>query len=200
MRPAMIPALFRRRSGGDRHAAPPRSLFTLWHRRPTGESGIASFEFAAAAPILLVMFGGVTDLSIAIWDHMTTASAVEAGAVYAFTQGQQVSGSAAVGPFLTNVAAIVAATSRSGATLSTPNITVTYNNLTNGNNFGSCYCVPATGVFPGTTTACGDSCADGTIAGAFVEIQAVYQYTPLSPVDAPFLSGSYTDTAIVRVQ
>ncbi len=165
--------------------------------------GIAALEFALMAPILIMIFGGVTDLSIAVWDHMTTIAAVEAGADYALAygqSGQQVSSNSTVAPFLANVAATIAATSRSGATLSTSNIVVTYNNATDGSNYGSCYCVPASGVFPASTTSCGASCPDGTTAGAYVQIRATYLYRPLSPVDAPFLSGSYTDTAMVRVQ
>ena len=168
--------------------------------RATDVSGIAAFEFALAMPILLILFGGVTDLSIAIWDHITTIAAVNAGADYALTKGQGVATGSDVGPFLTIVAATVAATSRSGATLSTSNIVVTYNNAADGSNFSNTYCVPASGVFPATATASSGTCADGTTPGKFVRIQSTYMYTPFSPVDAPFLSGSYTDTATVRVQ
>jgi Flp pilus assembly protein TadG len=162
-------------------------------------SGIAAFEFAAAAPVLIVTFGGVTDLGIAIWDHMTTAAAVNAGADYAVAAGQTVTMSG-VSSYLTTVAAVVSGASRSGATLTTSNVVVTYNNATTNANYGMCYCVPSIGVFPNASTSCGTTCPDGTTAGVFVKIQATYNYAPLSPVDTPFLSGSYTDTAMVRVQ
>jgi Flp pilus assembly protein TadG len=178
-----------------------RFLFLALRRgRTIDASGIAALEFALSMPLLFVIFGGVTDLSIAIWDHITTIAAVNAGADYALTQGQAIMSNSQVGPFLTNVAATIAATSRSGATLSTSNIVVTYNNATDGSNFSNYYCVPASGVFPGSATASSGSCADGTTPGKFVQIRSTYLYTPLSPLDAPFLSGSYTDTAIVRVQ
>jgi Flp pilus assembly protein TadG len=168
--------------------------------RAIDTSGIAALEFALSMPVLIVIFGGVTDLSIAIWDHITTAAAVNAGADYALTKGQTVANSSDVPPFLINVAAIVAGASRPGATLSTSNVVVTYNNATNGSNFSNTYCVPASGVFPGSPTASGNTCADGTTPGKFVRIQSTYVSTPLSPLDAAFLSGNYTDTVTVRVQ
>lgn len=163
-------------------------------------SGIAALEFAALAPLLILTFGGVTDISIAIWDHMTTAAAVNAGADYAVYAAQLSLTSSGVATYLANVAGVVAGASRSGATLSTSNVVVRYNNATTNANFGMCYCLPASGVFPSVTAACGSACADGTTAGQFVQIQATYDYTAFSPLDAPFLSGSYTDTALVRVQ
>jgi Flp pilus assembly protein TadG len=190
--------IFRSLSAQDRPKAGRRRAFL---RRLLGDrSGIAAFEFAAAAPVLIVTFGGVTDLGIAIWDHMTTAAAVNAGADYAVAQAQNpgVSSSGVAG-YLSNVAAVVAGASRGGATLSTSNITVTYNNAASNANFGACYCVPSTGVFPSASSNCGSVCPDGSVAGQFVQIQATYNYSPLSPVDTPFLSGSYTDTVTVMV-
>jgi Flp pilus assembly protein TadG len=179
----------------------PGRPFAALYAALANRSGIAALEFVAMAPLLIVTFGGVTDLGIAIWDHMTTAAAVNAGADYAANKFQQGSLTATGVPaYLANVAGAVAAASRSGATLTTANIVVTWNNSTTGANFGMCYCVPASGVFPGAATACGGACPDQTTAGQFVQIQATYDYTPFSPVDQPFLSGSYTDTALVRVQ
>jgi Flp pilus assembly protein TadG len=156
-------------------------------------------EFAAVTPLLILIFGAVTDLGIAVWDHMTTAAAVNAGADYAVAVGQTVTASG-IAAYLANVAGVVAGASRSGATLTTSNVVVTYNNVATNANFGKCYCVPANGVFPGGPTTCGSACPDGTTAGQFVQIQATYNYTAFSPVDAPFLSGSYMDTALVMVR
>jgi Flp pilus assembly protein TadG len=171
--------------------------------RRLGSSGIAAMEFALMAPVLFVIFGGVTDLSIAIWDHITTMAAVNAGADYAVIYGQsgggQISGSGDVGGFLSKVATVVAGASRPGATLSTANIAVTYNNATDGSNYGKSYCVPASGVFPNSATSA-STCPDGTTPGSFIQIQSTFVYTPLSPLDAVFLSGNYTDTVTVRVQ
>jgi Flp pilus assembly protein TadG len=164
-------------------------------------SGIAAFEFAAVAPVLIITFGGVSDIGIAVWDHMTTAAAVNAGADYAVATAQiNPPTSTNLTTYLANVAGVISGASRGGATLRTSNIVVEWNNVTSNANFGLCYCVPATGVFPSATTSCGGSCPDGTTAGEFVQIQATYNYTALSPLDTPFLSGSYTDTALVRVQ
>lgn len=166
-------------------------------------SGVAALEFAASAPILLLIFGAVIDLGVAIWDHLTTVSAVQAGADYAIYQYQNPANqptSSTLSTYLTDVKGAVTASSRGGATLSTTNVVVTWNNATNNANFGSCYCLPSSGTWPGVTSTCGSTCADGTLAGQFVQIQATYQYTPMSPADTPFLSGNYTDSVWVRMQ
>jgi Flp pilus assembly protein TadG len=217
-----IPVLFRRLSGRNaaqafgasqrtdpgsgggaaRPPAQPRSLLGAWRRCRSDAAGSAALEFAAAAPLLILIFGGVTDLSVAIWDHITTAAAVQAGADYALwdiaNHGNVQSGT--VGTFLSTVSSVVTAASRTGSTLSVSSVTVTFNNATDGSNFGNCYCVPASGVFPGSMSTCSSPCTDGSTAGKYVQITAVYNYTPLSPADTAFLSGNYTETAMVRVQ
>jgi len=163
-------------------------------------TGIAAVEFAAATPLLIFIFGGALDFGVAIWDHTVTVSAIEAGAAYAIANGQQNFTSTTIGPFLSTVANVVAGASLHGAPLLPANVTVLYNNQPNGTNLGMCYCWPAGKSFPGAASPCGSTCADGTTAGAFIQISATFPYTPLSPVDAPLLSGSYTDAAVVRVQ
>lgn len=162
--------------------------------------GIAALELAAAAPLLIFIFGAVTDFSMAIWSRTATVSAVEAGAAYVISTGQQSFTASTIGPYLTIVANRVAGASLPGAALQPSNVTVKYNNATDGSNLGKCYCLPASGTFPSSASACGSSCADGTTAGAFVQVSASFPYTPISPVDASFMATTFVDSVTVRVQ
>lgn len=195
----MRPALFRRLS--EHKSVGARSFLAAVRRCQADVLGIAALEFAASAPILLLIFGAVIDLSVAIWDHLTTVAAVQAGADYAVWYVQSTSPTAStVGTILTNVGRVVSATSRGDAQLSTSNIVVTWNNATDNSNFGSCYCLPASGTWPSAASTCGSTCPDGSTPGSYIQIRATYAYSPMSPADAPFLSGNYTDSVWVRVQ
>ncbi len=167
-------------------------------RRDT--KGIAAVEFAAVAPLLIFIFGAAADFSMLIWSRTAVGSAVEAGTAYVISTGQQSFTTATIGPYLTTVANRVAGASLHGAPLLPSNVTVKYNNATDGSNLGKCYCLPASGTFPSSASACGSSCADGTTAGAFIRVSATFSYTPLSPLDTPFMTTTFSSAAVVRVQ
>ena len=156
-----------------------------------GKAGVAALELALVAPVFTTLLVGVADFSLAYHQQLQLSAAVSAGALYAFTQGQSVSGST----LTTDVKNFVNAVSA----VSLTSVTVKYNN---GLVAANCYCVHgATPTYSGAL-ACGAACVDGSgsTAGKFVSISAVITYTAKFPPDQAFFPNPFTRSVTVRLQ
>ncbi len=168
----------------------------LSRRRPgslggkTGNTGIAAMEFGLLVPVLVVIFLGIVDFSVAYHDQLQLSSALASAADYAFTQGQTESGAT----LTTDVTNFV----RTVSPIPLSAVSATYNN---GGSATSCYCVsgsPSTY----TQTTCGAACTDGSgsTAGKYISISASFSFTPLFPLQTVVFGNSYSQSVTVRLQ
>ena len=151
--------------------------------------GVAALEFGLLLPVLAVLFVGIVDFSMVYHDELQLASALAAGAQYAFAKGQTESGAALtadVSGFVTGISAI-------------PLVSVgaSYNN---GGDAGGCYCVTGAQAAYTGPVACGGACADGSTAGKYVTLSAGFDYTPMFAADQVFFTNPLMQSVTVRLQ
>jgi Flp pilus assembly protein TadG len=154
-----------------------------------GRAAVASLELAMVAPVLLLFFAGIADLSMIFHRQLQLSSVLTAGGEYGFTQGQSESGTTLTTDVINFVQAL------SGSTLSS--VTASYNN---GLVAADYYCVsgsPATSPGP---YAAGTACADGSTAGKFLSVTGGFTYKPIFSGDQVFAAKSFSQTVVVRLQ
>ena len=145
--------------------------------------GVAALELALVAPVLLAMFGSLTDFTLALSDRMRIAGAVAGGAQYAFNQGQLLAGSQQ-SVSATDVQSKV----QGGTNLAGLAVAVTGPTL---------YCVASAALTAGRA---GTKCASGSLPGTYVIITASYHYTPMLPFYSMMArSTTLSETASVRL-
>jgi Flp pilus assembly protein TadG len=137
--------------------------------------GTAAIEFAFIVPILLVLTLGVVEVGYSTYQAMQVQDSAEAGAIYVAKHGWN---SAAI------TAAVVNATGLAGITASPAP-----------SQF--CGCPTVSGV---TTAVCASTCASGSRAGQYVEINAALTRQIILPASGLLLPTTLTGRAIVRVQ
>jgi Flp pilus assembly protein TadG len=161
---------------------------TAWRRR--ANSGVAALELALMLPMLIALFVGITDFSLAYHQQMQLAATLGAAAEYAFTQGQTETGTTLTGDvtgFVTKVSPYALNT-----------VSVIYNN--GDNSAANCYCQSGSpAVYTGPVT-CNSACADGSTAGKFVTLTGGFTYAPIFVADQVFFSGPIAQTVTVRLQ
>jgi Flp pilus assembly protein TadG len=143
-----------------------------------GNSASASVELAMVTPVFVLFSAAIADFSLAYHQQLQLASALSAGAEYAFTTGQTQSG-AALTSAVTNFVQTVSAVHLSS-------LTASYNgNL----------------VYSGPYAA-GAACTDGSgaTAGKYVSIAASFSYTALFSFDQVFFPAPLSQSVIVRLQ
>ena len=140
--------------------------------------GSSLVEFALICPLLLTIFGGLSDFGLMIWTRHRLASGVTQGAEYAFNTGPNVSEAA-----IRSTVKLTSALSEALVNVTRP----------------SCYCLGGT---PATLSLqnCGSPCADGTLPGQYVNISAGYTYQPMVPFFSNLISPSIEQFATVRIQ
>ena len=140
--------------------------------------GVAALEFAIIGPVLLLLLGMMTDLSLALATQTRLAQAVDNGAHYAFTVGATVSASAVQ-------AVVQASTTLTGVT-----VAVTGPAL---------YCISGS---PAALSAdpTGAVCADGTTPGTYLKLVATVTYQPQLPGISNMVSTALQQSANVRLQ
>ncbi len=144
--------------------------------------GVAALELALVAPVLLAMFGSLTDFTLALSDRMRIAGAVAGGAQYAFNQGQLLAGSQQ------SVSAVdVQGKVLGGTNLGGVAVAVTGPAL---------YCLANATLAADTA---GTKCANGSPPGTYVIITASYHYAPLLPLYSTMAPTTLSETASVRL-
>ena len=148
--------------------------------------GTAALELAIVAPVLLGILGGLADFGMAFRLKSELAAGVDAGAVYAFVQEQQVLGTSLVLSGSSVASAVSAIPGLSGATVTVSQMP------------GS-YCVTASGT--GATlqaVSSGSTCTDGSVPGTYVTISASLPFHPLMPFYSTL--GAMTVSASVSMR
>jgi Flp pilus assembly protein TadG len=154
-----------------------------------GRAGSASLELALVAPVFLLFFTGIADLSMIFHKQLQLSSALTAGGEYGFTAGQSETGTALTTDVVNFVKTIA------GNTLST--VTASYNN---GLVAADYYCISGSpAAFSGPYPA-GTVCADGSTAGKFLSITGAFTYTAMFGADQAFASKTFSQTVVVRLQ
>jgi len=138
----------------------------------------AAVEFAIACLTVLLLFCGLADYGLALWDKSMLANAASQGSYYAFLTGTNVSG------------ATVQTMVQKASKLSGVRATVTG---------PACYCI--SGSPPALSAAtCGNTCADGTTAGYFLKIVATYPYPSILAAYSKLNNTTLTEQTTVRLQ
>lgn len=143
------------------------------------DRGGSALEFAFVTPVILVVMGGMTDLSLANWTKGMLANSVAEGAAYAMLAGPGVTAA--------NIRAVVSqklSLAASSVTVSGP----------------ACQCLSGAVPSVATSQTCGATCVDGTLAGTYVTISAQFTYTPVMPTFSQFSIPVLTETAEVRLK
>src|SRR3954468_9358523 len=138
------------------------------------QRGVTAFEFAMIAPILIALAVSTIDLGIGIYTDTQLSNSAQTGAYYAMQYGYSVDA--------------ITAAAQSASRLK--DITVTPTQI--------CGCPSGSGGV--TQASCTATCSDGLIAGAFAQVTAAKDYTPLLPY--PGLPAVYhlSKQATVRLQ
>ena len=143
--------------------------------------GASALEFALAAPILLILMGGLTDVGMLWRTRGKLAVAVDAGAQCAVLESTNATSA--------NVKAAVLA-----ATTLTPTPTVTV-------SAPACYCVSTGSSTSLSGATCGSTCPDTTTAGSYMTISATYTYhSMMGYTSFTGLATNFTENATVRLQ
>lgn len=159
----------------SRFAAAIRKQALAYLSKDRGRSGLAAIEFAIIGPVIVIALICTCDLGLAIYHDMQVESAADAGAEYAALYGYDATK-------ISN--AVIASTS--GFTINASPAPVQ-----------SCDCPTNGGV---TQVTCGNTCADGTLAGTYVTVSAAGTYTTIIPYPALPKSFALSSTTVVRVQ
>lgn len=151
------------------------------------ESGTAAIEFGLFIPVLLILLMGTAELGLIMYEGMQVNNAVEAGALYAATNGFN---SAAITTAVTNASVLPTGLNTLAATPAPTQF---------------CGCPAATGISNSGAPAAGSctayaACADGTTPGLYVQVNASLAHTVL--ITAPTSWGipaTLTAQATIRI-
>lgn len=157
------------------------------------QRGVATIRFALLSVLFFFVMTAGLDLAMWYQQRLRLDSAVEQGAMIAFSSRASVNQSA-IGTYVAAAAKLAAA----------PTVTVGCNGGTSNcvNTSRTCACVSGTTPTPTyTTAACNATCADGSLAGYYMNIRAVSTANTLL-VPAAMLGGTMTQTrsAVVRLE
>lgn len=173
-----------------------RAFPHLQRARKHARSGTAAMELALVMPVLVPMILGITDLSFAYEDQLQLTAVINAGAQYAFKQGQNATMES--GTLVTNVTALVTG-AMANASLPGAQVTVTLNDGLDATTMkmGSptCYCL---NVWAASAT-CGSICADNSTAGVWLTITASFTYTPILSFAAMVIPNPLSQSVTVRL-
>ena len=153
------------------------------------ERGTATIEMALLSVLFFFVMTAGLDLGMWYQQRLRLDSAVEQGSMIAFNSRTSVDATA-IDTYVEAAAKLAAA----------PNVTITCNGSTCVNAGRTCACISgATPTY--TATACNATCADGSLAGYYLRINAVATSNTML-VPAAMLGGSMTQTrtAMVRLQ
>jgi Flp pilus assembly protein TadG len=156
------------------------------------QRGVATIEFALLSVLFFFVMTAALDLGMWYQQRLRLDSAVEQGGMIAFNQRTTVDATAA--------ASITTYVGAAAKLASSPTVTITCNGGACINSGRTCACISGTAPTY-TTAACNATCADGSLAGYYMKINAVATSNTML-VPAAMLGGSMTQTrtALVRLQ
>jgi len=171
-------------------------------------SGASAVEFALVSPIYMLLFVGVNDFGMAMYNKFALSGSVSAAANYAIANASEV-GSANGATLAQNLALIVAgahAANWANATITIndgPVATLSGGVVTTSGSASaanSCYCPTLSGsaVSWGSAMTCGTSCSGGGIAGKFVSIVATTTYNSLFGATGVIPTQTFTASSVVE--
>lgn len=167
------------------------------------DRGNAAIEFALIAPVFVLILAGTIEIGLVIQAKFDLISVVSASANQTLSvsvDAGSASGSA------TSIAGLLSGDARTG--------TVNLNNAItaelgesgvsvsgDADDVDACYCATKTdtGLSWGSQVACGADCADGSVAGRFVEITARVPFTPMLGAYGLIGDQSLQSSAVVRL-
>ncbi|KKC24012.1 TadE/TadG family type IV pilus assembly protein [Sphingomonas sp. SRS2] len=156
------------------------------------QRGVATIEFALLSVLFFFVMTAGLDLGMWYQQRLRLDSAVEQGGIIAFSQRSSLDAAAAA-----TITTYVGA----AAKLSTaPTVTITCNGGTCVNASRTCACISGSGPTY-TPAACNATCADGSLAGYYMKINAVATSNTML-VPAAMLGGNMVQAraALVRLQ
>jgi Flp pilus assembly protein TadG len=170
-----------------------RSLRRPW--LPWRRDGTAAVELALISPLLLGLLTSIIDYSRVYHQELQLSAAVASAAQYALLNGTAInSGNAAsLAATISGIVANSNGAAWAGATVSVNNGAA---------NANSCWC--PTGSLAnwswGAATACGSSCAGGTLAGKFVTIAATRSFSAIFGNYGIISSATLHQSVLVQAQ
>lgn len=181
-----------------------RSALSRW-RKMKDESGIAGVEFALIAPVFLLLLAAIFEIGLMLRTQSGLISAVSAVASQSLVIGEGLNDETAPGMAGT-LAALLAGGGRAGTVNVNNAVTARLDEdviVIEDNDAGSenCYCATrgTGGLTWGSSVQCDAVCADGSVAGRFVEITAQASFTPILGTIALFRADILNNTAVVRL-
>ena len=157
------------------------------------ETGAAAVEFAICASCFVIIVAGTVDFGYWIYAASALTAAVSAGSQYAENNAALVlSNPTALQSDVQTIVENAVGTSWASATV----------NVNNGGDTTGCYCPtgsPGTWSW-GSVVKCGNTCANGGVAGQFVTITASHTVSPLFPTYKLTYNGTINRGALVETQ
>jgi hypothetical protein len=142
--------------------------------RHGGAAGTAAIEFALAIPIVLALLAGLIEVGYLVYEAMQVANAAEAGVHYVAKHGFDQPGIAAAVGNASGVPGIVASPAP----------------------VQFCGCPGTSGILE---TACGATCADGSLAGEYVRVSASLVHETILPYPGVPRPLTLTAQAVFRL-
>lgn len=169
------------------------------------ETGSAAVEFALIAPVLVLLLAVTFEIALMVRARFTLISVISAASNHTLAIAGAGDGASAH-DMASKVVSLLAGGGRDAtvnvnnavsAQLSGGSITITQH----GGSILDCYCLSRSepGLVWGGATQCGAACADGNIAGAFVEISAQTPFTPIFGAIGLFSPDAHRDFSVVRL-
>ncbi len=151
-------------------------------------------EFGLLVPVLVVVFLGIADFSLAYHDQLQLSSALASGAQYGFAQGQTETG--------TTLTSDVTGFINKVSPIPLSSVTASYNNGLTGT---TCYCVSGSPAAYTASASCGATCTDGSgnvlgTSGNYLSITGSFTYAPMFILQTVIFGTSYSQTVTVRLK
>ena len=184
-------------------------MMRLHRRLLVDHRGDAAVDFAIFAPVLLLLFVGITDIGRGLYLHFRLAAAANAAGAYAMTMASKVESTDGAA-----LAASLAGLARSDNGVSVSNVAVSVNNGPTATASGTsaavqggsaaaadlCWCPSAAPFAWGTSVSCSGSCSIGVATpGKFVTISISQVFTPLFSAYGIVASGPMVVNVTVQV-
>jgi Flp pilus assembly protein TadG len=152
------------------------------------ESGTAAIEFGLFIPVLLILLTGTAELGLLMYEGMQVNNAVEAGALYAATNGWNLTTDptgAAIVTAVQNASVLPTGLNTLAATPAPAQF---------------CGCPAASGITPVGAPPCSATACTGSPAGTYVQVNALLTHTVLIPAPTSWgIPATLSAKAVIRI-